>query len=64
MQRWVALGMISDNLVNIGRALSARSVDLATITAAKAPPANTAGLALPHAINQRSESINFAPGSS
>jgi IS5 family transposase len=25
MQRWVALGVISDNLINIGRAMSTRT---------------------------------------
>jgi hypothetical protein len=67
MQRWVALGVISDNLVNIGRVMSARGHSVEPRThhcPLQTPLATPAGFALTHPIDRRSESIHFAPGSS
>lgn len=61
MQRWVGLGVISDNLVNIGR-LSEPELPGKSDSHYRPPP-TPSGLALPHAVDQRPENINFAPGS-
>src|SRR5207244_10917074 len=63
MQRWVALGVISTSSTSDDEQPS-RSVDLAPIIARfRPPPFTPAGFALAHAVGQRLESINFAPGS-
>ena len=67
MKRWVGLGVIADNLVNIGRAIE-KTVDpvvrprsiLATSRLPAVPPA---GFAL-GALLTASRNINFAPESS
>jgi transposase, IS5 family len=57
IQRWVALGVIADN--------SSCPVDFApAISRSSSPPVIPAGLALPRAVDQRPENINFAPRSS
>ena len=66
MDRWVGLGVIGDNLINIGPLWNKRprrNKHLATIgfLARRSSPA---GFALPGAIDHNAENLNFAPESS
>jgi hypothetical protein len=61
MQSWVGLGVISDNLFNIGRAMSQR-VSLPPPSAFDYRPLIPAGFDLLCAMDQRLETINFCAG--
>jgi hypothetical protein len=65
MNPWVGLGVIADNVVNIGRAMEKQA---ALITPAHrsryAPPLPWWVLRCQAAVDHNAESLNFAPGSS
>ena len=65
MNRWVGLGVIADNVVNIGRhGKASRPLITPAHRSRYAPPVAPAGFALPGAVDHNAESVNFAPGSS
>ena len=66
MNRWVGLGVIADNVVNIGRATEEAGDPLAGLHRhiSVRPPAVPGGLCVACVIDQNAGNVNFAPGSS
>ena len=70
MKRWVGLGVIADNLINIGHAMEKRSHTQTWASARSLPKPfkkdrrQPGGLCSAEAIDRASKNINFAPESS
>jgi hypothetical protein len=67
MDRWVGLGVIADNVVNIGRTIekqAAPSLIRHDPTRFVGPPTTPAGFALPGVIDHNAANYDFAPESS
>jgi hypothetical protein len=64
MKRWVGLGVIADNLINIGRAIPKRGrlVARPPTAAIVNPPAVPGGFAVPAAMWHRHENREFCAG--
>jgi len=64
--RWVGLGIIADNLVNIGRAMEKQAARKSARPSSSLaiPPVTPAGFAFSESTVHNAANVNFAPGSS